>query len=270
MKKILVAVNGIMPAVYVITFAIRVAKQLGCPLQGVFFKGSVEPADTQYPFPNDISLTDTAVTKESLEGENSKLLNDYVRLFKDVCLEAGIAYEISIVITLGELLNQSSSADLIIAGADARFPTFSIDKVLAEAYCPVYLVGTKAHAIDKIILAYDGSETSKYAIKKYGELFPHHHHLPTFLVSVNLSPMEILEDKHFLNKWLPKHFSNLTVKELEGNVNDALFTVLQQNPVNTLIVMGAFGRSSVSRFFHPSTANVVLKETGLSLFVAHE
>jgi len=36
-----------------------------------------------------------------------------------------------------------------------------------------------------------------------------------------------------------------------------------------MVVMGAFGRSGVSMFFKESLADVVLRETRLSLFIVH-
>jgi len=270
MKKILMVVNGISPSTHVISFAIKSAKEGSYILQGIFLNSSTEPAGFQYPFPNDMPLTEVQVTMESIEEENKSLLNSNIQLFKDECQAAGITYEVSTDFSLKELIEQSSIAELIILDANADYPHFPIKDVLTGANCPVLHVGTQAPMIERVLLTYDGSEASKYAIDKYKDAFPFFHHLPTFLVSINLSPLEILEHKEYVNQWLPKQFPNLTKQRLEGDVKDELMHFLKLHSNNTLVVMGAFGRDVVSRFFHPSLANAVLAETRISLFIAHK
>jgi len=36
------------------------------------------------------------------------------------------------------------------------------------------------------------------------------------------------------------------------------------------VVMGAFGRSAISRLFHRSLSNVILEDTKVSLFTTHK
>jgi nucleotide-binding universal stress UspA family protein len=79
----------------------------------------------------------------------------------------------------------------------------------------------------------------------------------------------VLEHKEFINQTLPEHFPNYYLKLLRGKVKEEMDNFVQQYP-RALVVMGAFGRSALSRLFHPSLAKEVLDETRASVFIAHE
>ncbi len=55
-----------------------------------------------------------------------------------------------------------------------------------------------------------------------------------------------------------------------GKGDDDFIDYLDKYPDKTLLVMGAYGRSKISTFFHPSHAHKVLTDTRLSLFSAHK
>jgi nucleotide-binding universal stress UspA family protein len=80
----------------------------------------------------------------------------------------------------------------------------------------------------------------------------------------------VLEHKEFINQVLPDYFSNYTLELLEGNVKKEIDNFVQQYPENTVVVLGAFGRTALSRLFHPSLAKEILNETKATVFIAHE
>ncbi|MGN6342205.1 MAG: universal stress protein [Ginsengibacter sp.] len=270
MKKILVISNFINLPTHLIAFAIETAKEISGELHGIFINESSEPAGLNYPFPNDMESTEIPLAEESIQQENTDLLNAQIKLFKDECLSAGAACKASLAHTLEEVLNLSRESDLIITEVNTDYPHFSLKDILTSARCPVFAVGTNKPVIEKVILAFDGSESSKYAIQKFKDLFAHFCPLPAFLVTINLSPLEILEQKEFMYNLLPGYFPNLKIEELTGAEKEELHRFLKQHDSNSLIVMGAFGRSAVSGLFHPSLANTVLEEGNISLFNAHE
>lgn len=270
MKKIVVISNIINSSAHLIAFAIDAAKEISGELHGIFINTSSEPDGLNYPFPNDMASTEILFSEESIQEENTELLNAQIKLFKDECLTAGIACKASFAHTLEEVLKSSPESDLVITEVDTDYGQFSLKDILTSAPCPVFVVGTNKPAIKKVILAFDGSEPSKYAIQKFKDLFPHFCHLPAFLITINLSPLEILEQKEFIYNLLPGYFPNLKIVELKGAEKEELHSFLKQHDSHSLIVMGAFGRSAVSRLFHPSFANAILGEPGISLFNAHE
>jgi nucleotide-binding universal stress UspA family protein len=72
-----------------------------------------------------------------------------------------------------------------------------------------------------------------------------------------------------MKEYLTAHYSKLNYELLSGQAEEAIlnFAEMQTNP---LVVMGAFGRSGVSRFFSRSTAGKLLKDKSLPVFVAHK
>lgn len=270
MKKILIIRNVINSPTHLIAFAIETAKEMSAELHGIFLNESAKRDDFGYPYPNDIASTEVPLTEETIEEENTELINANIKLFQDECLASGIICKADSALSLDEVIELSSSSELIIAEANDPFPHFSIKDILTSAHCPVFVAATNTPVIENVILTFDGNETSNYAINKYKDIFPRFSHLPTFLITINFSPLKILEHKEYIYTTLPGYFSNLTVKEIRGDEKEELHSFLKLHDINTLIVMGAFGRSAVSRFFHPSLANTVLDEPGISLFNAHE
>jgi nucleotide-binding universal stress UspA family protein len=267
MKKILVVFSGTGNPTHVLHFALAAARQNGYILQGIFLD-ELPSARESYPFPNDLALTEEEVTAESIEQENEELLADYTRYMEDECRLAGVPYSIEKKVPVKKLDEYMAAAHLIALDTRADFENTSLIHILTHAHCPVCLVAITAPKVETIIFAFDGSEGSKYAIRKFTELFPHLGGVKIYLVSVNAGE-EIIENKEFVNEWVGRHFQNVTIHPLEGNEKEVFVDFLQQFPDNALVVMGAFGRSALSRLIHPSFAGRVLHKSRASLFLAH-
>ena len=54
-----------------------------------------------------------------------------------------------------------------------------------------------------------------------------------------------------------------------GAVADQLFGYLIEKK-NAIVVMGAYGRSMLSRFFKPSQARLIIRTINLPIFIAHQ
>lgn len=270
MKKIMVLIGGNTFHAKSIAFILNSIKETSAELHGIFFSDSLAPGSLYYPFPNDMATTEFPLAEEDIKEENKDLLNAKIKLFQDECFAGNITCKVSTSLSLEPLLELSSSADLLIADADADFPLFLLKDILLSANCPVFLVGANSPVVEKVILAYDGSETSRHAIERYRDIFPDFSHIQTFLVTINFSPFEKREHTKFINEWLPDHFPNLTIKLLKGDVKKELLDFLKLYPTNSLIVMGGFSRGAISRLFHSSLADTVLDKTKISLFTTHQ
>lgn len=259
MKKVLVVFTSAIPT-YVQKFAIDMAKEHAWLLHGIFLDNAASPI--LYLSPGDIAPEVTNMQ------ENEKLVDDNMQTFSFNCQTAGVLCEKEKNTTLEQLIKYSSSAEAIITDAHITFFQFSLTTILTDAHCPVCLVSEAASAIKHVILTYDGSNSSKYAIEQFMIVFPKLSELPTYLVSIN-PELEVLEHKEFINQILPDYFPNYTLKLLEGNVKKELDKFVQQYPDNTIVVLGAFGRTAISRLFHPSLAKEILNETKATVFIAH-
>lgn len=267
MKKVLVVFTPTSFPPHVLKFAIDITKEPAGVLHGIFLDDA--PVPFHYPFPNDLATTETNLTNESEEAENEKLVLNDIQTFRNFCQREGVSCEAQRNITLEQLIEYSSSADVIITDARIRLYRYSLADLLTDAHCPVCLVSEAAPEVKHIILTYDGSDSARYAIERFMAVFPTWKAVPAYLVSVN-PELEVLEHKEFINQTLPHHFQNLTLKLLQGNVKEVMDKFVKQYPEDAIVVMGAFGRSALSRLFHPSLAKEILKETTATVFIAHQ
>jgi nucleotide-binding universal stress UspA family protein len=112
--------------------------------------------------------------------------------------------------------------------------------------------------------------SSRNAIEKFAALFPRLTTLPAQLVSINLKEEEQLANEQYINHKLMDVYTKLTKYSLHGNIEKELLKFLGEESERIMVVMGAFGRSDVSRFFRDSLAKVILEKTRLSLFIVHK
>jgi nucleotide-binding universal stress UspA family protein len=272
MKKLLVVFGGTSYSSSLAEFAMRLAKTSRSLVHGLFVCPSMIPV-VQYPFPGDLPLAgaDWVVTDDQIY-QNQKLIEANIQVLKDSCAEENVACVINpdIDITLDELIEHSAFADLIVCQANEDFGASSIRELLADTHCPVLLVPRQPDLPTRAVLCYDESFSSMLAIKMYSYLFPEWQHLPSTLLTINPKGDDGLRYDDYLVDWLPQHFINLQKQILHGNLQKELVGFIRKSSEPAIVVMGAYGRSAMSRLFNQSLSNVVIEETNTCVFIMHE
>ena len=261
LKKIITLFDVLNAPWHVVSFAITIARENNLPVTGVFIRAGTRQG-LKYPFPNDMGFTTSR--GESLSGENEQLTNDNIQMFKDECETAGITFEIRKETSIDDLLTGQQEGDLVIADTRADF----LDGLLPKLTCPVCLT-SQNDLPGKVILLLDENPASRIAIEKFASIFPHLTRLPATVISINLTPEQRSANNIYVEQKLEQLFSSLKITALQGDVEKELVNFLNEDQKHVIIIMGAFGRSRVSRFFHQSLANVVLQDTKYSLFIVH-
>ena len=271
MKKILVIINGPFTPQHVISVAIDIAKASSSSLHAFFLNYAYELADYNYPFPNDLSLTRNRLTGKTLAEENAELLESNKKTFEDECRHAKTDYEISpdTGISLSSLIEKSAFADVIVADAATDSTHYHLVDLLVQSHCPVYLVSKHGEQAKNIILCYDGSFSSMKAIKMFAYIFPEFAKLPGFLLSITSQKNDSLPQEEDLRTWIQKRYSDIEFVMLHGNEREELGRFVNAHP-DSIVIMGAYGRASISRLFHKSLANTVIQHTKSHLFTTHE
>jgi hypothetical protein len=271
MKKILFLINGPFIRQQVINTAIAMAKSTSSFLHTYFLNSKFQLEDYNYPFPNDLSLTRNRLTGKTLAEENSELFENNISIFKDECENAKVDYVVdqATEVSLAHLIKQSAFSDLILTDGKTDHNHYHLVDILVSAHCPVYLVSNEIETLENVILAYDGSYSSIKAIKMFSYIFPELQNLPHTLIHIASEKSEILPSEESLTLWTEKHFSNLETLILHGDPLKELVELVNLKS-NSLIVLGAYGRSSISRLFHKSMANTVIAQTKSPLFISHE
>ena len=132
------------------------------------------------------------------------------------------------------------------------------------------IVPTSYQEIKNIILSYDGSRSSVYAIKMFNYIFPEWSDCKTFLVNVNESKGNHLKENTNIRELMGRHYTNVTYEVMKGDVTKEIKKFMKYNYSNSVVVMGAYGRNALSRLWHQSLANMIIKDIKVPVFISHQ
>ena len=277
MKRIAIIINNRQLNSDAILYACYLASLSGSKLAGLFLKTPENEREEQ-------PRTQAGHPVAALPGNNKKVVMDVdqaVRYFIRTCESRGVQAEVSIKgrinefdgEVMDEMIIESRFSDLIVMDPEISLgeqneipPSHLLKEMLSLSECPVVLTPLHYTDIKEVAFCYDGSASSVFAIKQFACLFPQLRDKDVRLVSVTASG--IMEEKTRIESWLKDHFANVPIETLNGNLSDELFTYFLMKK-NVFIVMGAYGRNLLSRFFHKSAADVLMRTVDLPLFIAH-
>jgi hypothetical protein len=275
MKKIVAAFDGLKYSPGTALYSVYLAKEADAHLVGIFLD------DFTY---HSHQLTSQNYQKLLKERKKLEVADKTVReaaavLFGKACQEAGLNYTLhhDRSIAMQELLHESIYADVVIIDKKETFnryekdiPACFIRDLLANAECPVLIVPTKFKPVKKIILLYDGTPASVYAIKMFSYLFPSMKRLPTEVVSVRDDTINIhLPENHLMKEFMKRHFPKATYQVMNGDAETEIVHYLKNRTQDELLVLGAYHRSMVSRWFKTSMADKLMRDLRTPLFIAH-
>lgn len=226
---------------------------------------------------NDIMFPTSEFTISGAEQEvESELFEKGIELLKKCGEENGVSMQIKYAVgdPLQQMVEESMFADLIIvhagltfAAGDTFVPSEFVMNVLPHAKCPVIVMPENMQEIKELFFTYNGKYSSVYSIRQFSYIFPQLKDLP---VTILTSPEddEVIPYKENLKQLLKKHYSDVTFKILNGDVENALIIELMSKK-NAVVTFGAFGRSKLSRFLRRSNADSVLQVINLPIFITH-
>lgn len=177
---------------------------------------------------------------------------------------------------LASLIKESRFADLLFISGQSFFSNISKDQpneymqeLLKKTECPVVIVPDQFQVPAKVMLMYDGEASSVYAIKQFAYLFSEMADLPVSLIELTAHPDQKLPDEEEVAELAARHFRDLTLKEMALE-NKKHFTGWLLDDKETMLVMGAYGRSLFSTLFKRSFADELIGQLQLPLFIAHK
>lgn len=278
MEKILLAVDAIDPNYNALDFACYLARVTRSKVTAIFLENLVDDDRTVL---QPAYLTDTAVKEKSFpfdeHSNRVKLVEDNIKRFKVACENREVNYNLfrDRGLPIDELINESRFADLLILDAATTFskrfegtPSEFVKDILSHAECAVIIAPESFDYIDELVFSYDGSASSVFAIKQFTHIFPQ-------FVNKKVSVVQVTDDgdwndpnRYIFKKWLEAHYNDMHFEALEGNIETQLFEYLFKRK-NVFIVMGAYGRNFISRFFKRSNADLIIKTVTQPIFITH-
>ena len=276
MKKITAAFDGLKFSESTLQYAIDIACNRESLLVGVFLDDF-----TYHSYKLTDLIGDEGVSQDrvkSLIENDRETRKRSVMTFEDSCKRAEVksAVHHDKSIALQELIKETIYSDLLIIGAketlthhDEELPTRFIRDLLADVQCPVLIAPTRYQKIEQVVLLYDGDPSSVYAAKMLSYMLPELKDLPTEIVSIKYEQSQSeFPQEQLIHEFIMCHYPDAQYNLLEGTPEAVVVDHLETKQ-NTLVVLGAYRRSMVSRWFKPSMADLLIKKTQLPLFVAH-
>ncbi|HUQ96858.1 MAG TPA: hypothetical protein VM010_04270 [Chitinophagaceae bacterium] len=274
MKKVLYVCDGMSFSETAFDFACRLNEQQPILLTGLFMP--------QISYANLWSYTNAlggpAVLPLIDTGDN-ETIQKTIRHFEDRCQKNGITYRLHkdyVDFALPELRKETRFADLLLLGSERFYHNILgsddmdyVIEALHETECPVIVVPETGAFPATNVIAYDGSAASVYAIKQFANLFPEMCVQETTLLYLHQDDGLPLPHETELKELVQQHFSNVAFMQSRDNTKKQFLNWLAEKK-NTILIAGAFGRSSVSQLFRKSFLRDVVAQRKLPVFIAHK
>ncbi|HWB27164.1 MAG TPA: hypothetical protein VG738_16925 [Chitinophagaceae bacterium] len=243
-----------------------------CLLTGIFLSSVQYSGLLRYSIDVTGGLTTTIMEEEKIMTDRN------INLFKSLCEKHGIEYRVHTDMQpdiFPALKKETRFADLMLLSSQLFYsnlaekqPNSYTKTVLHEAECPVLLVPEDYKQPAKIVLSYDGSEESVYAIKQFAYVFPSWCNLEAQLVYVTDKAEEI-PDLADIEEFASRHFPGLTISRLSFNAKE-FFSLWMSGDQDAMLVTGSFSRSGISALLKKSFSEEVIELSGVPVFIAHK
>lgn len=261
MRKILLVTNANEVKTSAVDFGCYIANLTQSSLTGIFLEKK-----------NKIAETLVAAGEEVLEGENAPDIIANANTFCNQCLHNDAKHSVHYVQgnPLQEIIKESLFADVILTDGNTSFneydgwPSAFVKELLENAKCPVIITPFNFDEINEIVFAYDGTDSSIFAMKQFIYLFPEFNEAKITVLQVLKDEDDITEQTK-LKELLMTYYGAVHYDTLHGDANMELFKKFLGQK-NKLLVMGAYGRK---KLLTRSTADILLKTINLPIFITH-
>ncbi len=273
MKKILIAFDGKNFSQGAFEFAKKLNEKNSILLTGVFLSEFVYESLWAYSF--GMGGTYIMPTIERVNKTESEII---VKQFETACQLNQIAYRVHedySGFSLEMLVKESRYADILVLGSEAFYkylgtdePNDFLKKVLREVECPVLIVPEILYFPKNIILAYDGSASSVYAIKQFSYVLSELCSCKALLVYANEDTTEDIPDSMQVQELLSRHFADLNIYRMALNAKE-YFASWATEERTSLLVSGSYGRSGFSEYFKKSFVKEIIAKHKIPVFISH-
>ncbi len=272
MKKVLIAFDGKNFSEGAFEFARKLNELQPILLTGVFLPSSVFSNMWTYADAN------AGIFAPIIDEDDTEKIEQNIAKFENHCRNNDIDYRVHNGFSEYALPNvekESVYADLLLIGSEVFFenigtqsPNSYLQDALHSIKCAAVLVPETFDFPESIVLAYDGSDDSVFAIKQFAYLFPELCNKEVLLVYASEDDEADFPNKIEMEELAARHFSNLTLCKLDINPSKFFSTWISEKK-SALLVSGSYKRSGVSQLFKKSFIKDVIAQHELPIFVTH-
>jgi nucleotide-binding universal stress UspA family protein len=261
MRKILLAIDSRQASWPALDFACYLGKLTRSPVTGVFLH----------------QLTDRDAGPASGVSDDAYLTDYNVRQFADACCRRELAVRIhrDKGDPAATLFIETKAADVLVVDPELSFNkriegslTTFVKDVIRHTACPVLITPQRQSPPKEIIFTSNGTASSMLSIKQLTYLFPEWHPIPVRVIQVNKNGTPDYEEEYHLKEWLSRHYQQLSFETVKGDSGMRFFEQLS-GYTDSLLVLGAFGRTALSRLFKRSHAKQLIATLRQPVFIAY-
>ena len=272
MKKLLCVFDGAHFSNGTVVFAAQLNDPEPILLTG-FFLSSVDYADAMVYYLGGLAAPMSLPASKS----ETEAIKSNIQLFKTYCVKNTIEHRVhwnGDINGLELLRKETRYADLLILSSDLFYSNLGkglqqeyMHDIIHKAECPVVVVPEIYSFPQSVIIAYDGSASSVFALKQFAYLFPQLSENQTLVIYASPADNNI-PDLPYLEELAARHFKNLSFYKL-GVDPKKYFNAWITEQGNSILVTGAYGRSILSELLTNNFADEIIKEKKIPVFIAH-
>lgn len=274
MKKILLAFDGTNFSDGAFEFARRLNEAEPVLLTGVFLPQADYAGLWVYGDGMGVPVLTPLINDDEEQEEIAK----NVERFSQRCIANSIDFRVHKSLfdfAVPQLVTETRFADLLIIGSEVFYKSFEhgpnekLKEVLRRSECPVIIVPEKFDFPENIILTYDGSDSSVFAIKQFAYLFPQLCSNNAILVYMTREENKEMPEAQNIEELTARHFTNLELSMITASPKKYFNSWLMEKK-NVMVVAGSYGRSGISDMFSKSFIADIIAEHQFPIFIWHK
>jgi hypothetical protein len=210
--------------------------------------------------------------------EDVKTVARNIKRFTELCEKHGIEYKIhknAGANALDILKEETMFADVLIVSSELFYkhiggkqPGEYMRRTLRTAECPIILLPENFNLPTKVILTYDGSESSIYAIKQFSYVLPELRGHKTMLVYASATESDIPE-LGTMEELTRRHFTDLSIHKLDLD-GKKYFNTWLMDEKNAIVITGGYAQNGLEALFHKSFITETIADHKMPVFIAHK
>lgn len=168
---------------------------------------------------------------------------------------------------IGEFVGSDRGVDLAVFGRNGRMSSevlgSNVEHLIKAARIPCLLVPKRYGPIKRMLLAYDGGEGSRLAVRNLIRLgYPFRKELHLITVDRTGERQAIVQQLEEIGDLLTEAKFRVKCERLTGETHRAIRKYIRNNAID-LLIMGAYGHSELRYLFSPSETREILETVGI-------